>query len=339
VDPATCREPVQVVPRVTCVVTLPDGAARRVGPNGLLIGRKHDCDLVSEDPSVSRRHALLRLTMGGAEIVPLGKGWFEVNGERHHQPHALHHGDRIAVPGLILTVEMQATVPDRGEGAAWRFVRALGGSFGVSHSPFLIGGDKTDDLIVKRWPKATLQVHVAQGELYLDAAVDHVTKNGIEVDVDTMEPLVPGDQIGFKGETFTIAHASLARTTVANQVSPLPHRVVIEILPRGGRAVFSVGDREYVVLLAERRLDLLIALLRPPPGMKAGDFIADEVVAQIVWPRNDDVTRSEMNVLLSRLRRDFVQAGLAGFRLIERAPGGRGTRFLLAPGAEISVES
>jgi hypothetical protein len=50
------------------------------------------------------------------------------------------------------------------------------------------------------------------------------------------------------------------------------------------------------------------------------------------------VSRPEINMLISRCRRDLVEAGLAGPRLIERAPGGGGTRLALAPGAEVVMK-
>jgi hypothetical protein len=59
--------------RLRCVVVVRDGPSRRVGAGGLLIGRQGDCDIVTNDPSVSRRHALVRLTSDGAEVVPLGR--------------------------------------------------------------------------------------------------------------------------------------------------------------------------------------------------------------------------------------------------------------------------
>ena len=45
-----------------CVLDVRGGPSRRVGPGGVLIGRQSDCDIVAADPSVSRRHALVRLT-------------------------------------------------------------------------------------------------------------------------------------------------------------------------------------------------------------------------------------------------------------------------------------
>jgi hypothetical protein len=115
--------------------------------------------------------------------------------------------------------------------------------------------------------------------------------------------------------------------------------VVIEMLPRGGRVVMSVAGREHAVFLADRRLDLIVALLRPPAGYRAGEFIPDDTVRGIVWPRKPGVSRPEINMLISRCRRDLLDVGLAGPRLLERAPGGGATRFALAANAGVEVKS
>jgi hypothetical protein len=327
------------VRRVRCVINVPSGPSRRVGPNGLLIGRKQDCDLVSDDPSVSRRHALVRLTSEGAELVPLGRGPVELNGKKIDKPTALADGDALGVPGLSLEVHIEAQRPDKAASSSWRLERERGGSFGVVHSPFVIGGDEADDLIVKRWPEHALRFHVAQGELYVEATVAKVTRNGAELEAGVMEPLLVADQVAFRKETFVVRQAVRDATTAVSSLGALPTHVAIEMLPRGGRVVLSTAEGERAVFLADKRLDLVIALLRPPAGYQAGDFIPDDVVRPIVWPRNPGVTRPEINVLISRCRRDLIEAGLAGARLIERSPGGGGTRFALAPGASVVVDS
>ncbi len=320
-------------------MTVPNGASRRVGPNGLLIGRKQDCDLVCDDPSVSRRHALVRLTANGAELVPLGRGPVELNGKKLDKPAALADGDTLAVPGLSLEVQIDAQRPDRSASASWRLERARGGSFGLVHSPFVIGGDEGDDLIVKRWPAHALRFHIAQGELYLEPTVAKATRNGAALEAGAMEPLVVGDAIAFRKELFTVSQVAHDATTAVATVNDLPSQVAIEILPRGGRVVLTTAEGERALFLADKRLDLVIALLRPPAGYQPGDFIPDDVVRAIVWPRNPGVSRPEINVLIGRCRRDLVEAGLAGARLLERSPGGGGTRFAVAPGAIVTVES
>lgn len=327
------------VRRVRCVVNVPNGPSLRVGPNGLLIGRKQDCDLVCDDPSVSRRHALVRLTGDGAEIVPLGRGPVELNGKKLDRPGALSDGDTLGVPGLALEVHLDAQRPDRAASASWRLERARGGSFGLVHSPFVIGGDDGDDLIVKRWPAHALRFHVAQGELYVEPTVKKVTRNGGELEVGAMESLLVGDAIAFRKELFTVRQVAHDATTAVATLHDLPTQVAIEMLPRGGRVVLTTAEGERAVFLADKRLDLVIALLRPPAGYQPGDFIPDDLVRSIVWPRNPGVSRPEINVLIGRCRRDLVEAGLSGSRLIERSPGGGGTRFALAPGALVTVES
>jgi len=316
------------------------GASRRVGPNGLLIGRQQDCDLVAHDPRVSRRHALVRLTADAAEVVPLGRTPIEINGKPRDRPHGVHDGDRISLPGLTLVVELRAQAPDAGAGARFALERAGGGTFGIAHSPFVIGGSAMDDLIVKRWPPHALRIHVAQRELFVEVATGKATRNGAAIAAEALEPLEVGDRLDYRKESFVVRalEAGHAHTTAIGGSGDLPSRIAVELLPRGGRVVFAIGDGERVVYLADRQLDLVIALLRPPPPLAPGDYVSDEVVRAIVWPRDAGVSRPEINMLISRCRRSLIEAGLAGPRLIERAPGGGGTRLAVAPGAEIAID-
>jgi len=322
------------------MLVVPDGPSRRVGRNGVLIGRHRDCDIVALDPSVSRRHALIRLTADGAEVVPLGRAPVEVNGKPCERVQDLADGDVLVVPGLKLTVQVAAQRPDTNAPSTFSLERARGGSFGLVHSPFVIGGADSDDLIVKKWPPHALKLHVAQGELFVEPTTDKATKNGDELEAGVLEPLAIDDALGFRDETFAVRRGGNHDTTTAVAgIQGLPRRVVVEMLPRGGRVVFTVAGGDHAVYLADRRLDLIIALLRPPEDYKPGDFIPDDVVRQIVWPRNPAVTRPEINMLISRCRRDLVQAGLAGPRLLVRAPGGGGTKLALAPNAEVEIQS
>ena len=325
--------------RLRCMVVVPDGPSRRVGPAGVLIGRQRDCDIVAIDPAVSRRHALVRLTGDGAEVVPLGKTPVEINGEPTTNARALKNGDELRVPGLVLGITIE--VPRPSKTAITGYVLERGGSsFGVTHSPFLIGGGDNDDLIVKKWPEHALLLHIAQGMLYAEASDGDAAKNGEPIEPGALEPLAFGDQLVYRGETFVIAQpqGSVATTAVGAK-GDLPTRVLIEILPRGGRVVFTINGREHPVYLSDRRFDLMVALLRPPAEYKPGELIPDDTVRTIVWPRKPAVSRPEINMLISRCRRDLIDAGIAGPRLIERAQGGGATRVLLAPDAEVEVLS
>ena len=325
--------------RLRCMVVVPDGPSRRVGPAGVLIGRQRDCDIVAVDPSVSRRHALVRLTGDGAEVVPLGKTPVVINGEPHTNPRALANGDELRVPGLVLGITIELPRPQATAPAGYVLERA-GSSFGIAHSPFVIGGGDSDDLIVKKWPASALLLHLAQGMLFVEARDGDAAKNTEPLEPGALEPLAYGDRLTYRGDVFTIGHAQgRVATTAVGSKGDLPTRVQIEILPRGGRVVFTIGGREHPVYLADRRFDLMVALLRPPNEYKPGELIPDDVVRTVVWPRKPAVSRPEINMLISRCRRDLVDAGIAGPRLVERAPGGGATRVVLAADAEVEVLS
>jgi hypothetical protein len=326
-------------PRLRCVLVMRDGPSRRVGPSGVLIGRQKDCDLVTNDPSVSRRHALVRITAEGVECVPLGRAPIDINGKPSDKPQLLADGDVLGIPGLELTAKIEAQPPDKDKRGHFLLERERGGSFGIAHTPFVIGGGDTDDLIVKKWPAGLLSLHVVGGELFVELRTGKAEKNGAEIEEGVLEPLAPGDSLACRGETFAIAEDRTAATTAVAKGADLPTRIEIEMLPRGGRVVFTMATGERAVYLSDRRFDLMMALLRPPEGHKPGEFVDDDTVRAVVWPRNPAVSRPEINMLISRCRRDLVDAGLAGPRLIERAPGGGGTRVTLAPNAEILVKS
>jgi hypothetical protein len=324
--------------RVRCVLDVVGGPSRRVGPSGILIGRQSDCDIVAGDPSVSRRHALIRLTGAGVEVVPLGRSPIDVNGEPITKPRALVDGDQLGLPGLTLAVAVAIPRPDLEARAGFVLARTDGASFGIVHTPFVVGGGDLDDLIVKKWPARVLSLHVAQGALFVELHAGSATRNGQPLEPDTLTALVPGDELACRGETFVVRGVGGPEDTTVLRGAELPRRLVIEMLPRGGRVVFSIGAGERAVYLADRRFDLMIALARPPGGHVAGEFISDDVLRTVVWPRKPSVTRPEINMLISRCRRDLVEAGLAGPLLIERAPGGGGTRLVLAPDAEIVMK-
>ncbi|HEY5924641.1 MAG TPA: FHA domain-containing protein [Kofleriaceae bacterium] len=320
--------------RFRCTLVSPDGVSRRVGAAGIVIGRDPTCDVVLTDPSVSRRHALIRTSSEGVELVSLGRTAVEQNGKPVEKSQLLSDGDSIKVNELTFTVRVELPRPGRSS-TTYRLVRGRS-SYGISHTPFVVGGADTDDLILDGWPASALRFHLAQGELFVEVIAGSATKNGEPIELDTLEELTVGDSLGFQGSSFEIARGQdIAQTTITGDAHSLPSRVVIEMLPRGGRVVFSMPSGDHTVYLADRRLDLIAALVRPPSGYVAGDFIPDDVLRPIVWPRNPNVIRSEINVHLTRCRKDLLAAGLAGPRLLQRSPGGGATRLALAPGCTI----
>jgi len=66
-----------------------------VGPE-VVLGRSPDCQITIEDPLVSRRHAVIRLTGGRAVVSDLGsRNGVRVNGEMVQGEQELKDGDRV----------------------------------------------------------------------------------------------------------------------------------------------------------------------------------------------------------------------------------------------------
>jgi hypothetical protein len=79
-----------------------------VPPNGALIGRSRECDILIDDSNVSRRHA---------EISPSGQSWLikdlgstnglRVNGRQVEGPHPLESGDRVELGTVGVRFEVE----------------------------------------------------------------------------------------------------------------------------------------------------------------------------------------------------------------------------------------
>lgn len=90
-------------------VVVANGRRLVVPPAGAVVGRSRECDIVLDDPNVSRRHA---------EIRPSGaQGWLvrdlgstngvRVNGRAVQGPHPLESGDRLELGTVHVSFEVQ----------------------------------------------------------------------------------------------------------------------------------------------------------------------------------------------------------------------------------------
>jgi hypothetical protein len=321
-------------------VELPDGLAVRIGAEGLLLGRHTACDIQLEAESASRRHALLRPTSDGVELVVLGKRPVQVTrGETETacaSVHALHDGDGLVLPGFACRVRIETTADS--VRSAFRLRRGRE-RFPIHTTPFVVGGGSAAHLAIDGWREHTLTFRVAQGLLYVEAAAAGATQNGTELAVETPHLLALGDEIGCRGEMLIVERAGDGdASTILGNPDALPTSADLMPLPRGGRIKLAFPDGDRTLYLPGRRYKMLAALLAPPAPHKVGDFIPDLDIVALVWDDNDEVGgRQDINVVLARCRRDLVSAGIAATAAIDRAPGGRATRFRLAPPALVRI--
>jgi hypothetical protein len=89
-------------------IVVVDGKRLLVPPQGAVLGRSRESDIVIDDSNVSRRHA---------EISPGGNGWriqdlgstngVRVNGRQVDGPHPLESGDRVELGTVSVTFEVE----------------------------------------------------------------------------------------------------------------------------------------------------------------------------------------------------------------------------------------
>jgi hypothetical protein len=305
----------------------PAGVRMALGSRGLLLGRSSACNVIVDDPAVSRRHALV-LT-GGPEthVLPLAKAGVLVRGEVVHDLTVVSDGDEIVVGTARFVVEHDGEPGP----TVWQ-LRLPSGRVNVHDAGFSVGGSSRDDLCIAGWPTRACALYPIDGALLLEAAEPQpVTVTGAEADGGYYRLRV-GSTFSRGGITVAIDRSGEALSTA--DLRGFPTDVALELLPNGAILRVRLGD-DFTVFLPRLRADLVATLLRPPFG-KPGDWIDDTALIARVWGR-EAASRSQLNVLIHRTRQLLTIAGLDGPALLERAPGGGSTRLRLASGARVSL--
>lgn len=310
-----------------------DGARVSVSSGGVLLGRAPNCDIVLTDERASRKHALVHVTGGEARVVRLGKGRTEVGGASVESERTLAKDDVIAVPGLEVTVhyEEEPTTPVATD--EWVLRKIDGGVFGVSMSPYTVGGGD-DALRFDGWPARALTFWRTGDRVSVETAVDTVI-DGKPIAAGHLGACESGTRIEVEGEAFQIIAfgGALASTAADDHEDGGPRVVRLEFLPRGAR--LYVDDA--AAYLPERRAELMSLLLRPPEPYAVGDLVPDDLVLERLWPRQTKTT-NDIHVLVHRTKKSLVGAGIDATGLIEREPRAGGTRFVVAKNASVTVD-
>jgi pSer/pThr/pTyr-binding forkhead associated (FHA) protein len=87
---------------------LVDGKRLVVGPAGVTIGRSRQCDVVLDDPNVSRQHAEIRPRGGSWVLSDLGStNGSSLNGRRIDGPEVVKAGDEVEVGTSKIRFELE----------------------------------------------------------------------------------------------------------------------------------------------------------------------------------------------------------------------------------------
>jgi len=94
--------------RAQTALLLADGRRMMIGPAGVTIGRSRQCDVVLEDPNVSRQHAEIRPRGGSWVITDLGStNGSTLNGRRITGPEVLKPGDELEFGTAAVTFDLE----------------------------------------------------------------------------------------------------------------------------------------------------------------------------------------------------------------------------------------
>jgi FhaA, N-terminal domain/FHA domain len=94
--------------RQETALLLVDGKRMVVGPAGVTMGRSRQCDVVLEDPNVSRQHAEIRPRGGSWVLSDLGStNGSCLNGRRIDGPEVIRPGDEIELGTSVIRFELE----------------------------------------------------------------------------------------------------------------------------------------------------------------------------------------------------------------------------------------
>lgn len=298
--------------------------------SGVLIGRSPCCDVILGNALAGRLHAVVRPDVSGVELRAV-KGRRVALNDRPVERALLTPGDRISVPGEELLV-----VSGGAERAVGWWIEHEADRYGITTSPFRLGGGVADHLFVHGWPASAASVRLAPGGPWLTVQVD------AEMDGS---PLAPGETVLLQaGSELRIGDRVVlfgqegggVPATESSHAGSQALAVALEFLPTGARLELTLGDRVVVLELSELRARLIAILIAPPLDYVAGEPIPDEVALPRVWPRRPGRSNHNLNGLVHRIRADLLEAG-APANLVERVAGGGATRFRLADDAPVVV--
>jgi hypothetical protein len=98
----------QAQARTPTALLLIDGQRRVVGPAGATLGRSRQCDVVLNDPNVSRQHAELRPRGGSWVLTDLGStNGSRINGHQVERSEVVRPGDEIELGATTLRFELE----------------------------------------------------------------------------------------------------------------------------------------------------------------------------------------------------------------------------------------
>jgi hypothetical protein len=289
----------------------------------LFVGRNPDNDLVLTEETVSGRHALFHLDVGGASlrVRDLGStnGTF-LNDQRLQAPAALTDGDRVRL-GSSVTIQLHIQRARIAAPPAPPPSLLVDLHTGVAHpvrsDRIFVGAEPHCQVRVEGAPTACITLH-DEGEIWLSAD-------------DQEAPIEPGSPFEIAGRELVFrSPGSALSATVRETVERTSYGYELAVAlttDTGPEATIHDprGDTRYTIT-AENRVSLLWVLAKKllddrqeGRSLESSGWCEDQDVMRGIWGRGwDQMGSNNYQVLLSRTRREFAKAGFDGWFIEKR---------------------
>ncbi|WP_172302397.1 FHA domain-containing protein [Pseudenhygromyxa sp. WMMC2535] len=301
-------------------------------PGVTVVGRSAACDIVLDDPAVSRRQLLLHVRAEGVELVKLGRRATRCGGVEFEGEHLAKAGELVEIGGRAFA--WLRALPQRKWRARWLLRLDGGPAIGMRKTPFTIGSGPSDDLRVADWPPSALRLHDAERALIAELAAPKLLRAGQQAgfDAEGLVRMAPEQGLELGGRRLEIV-ATATQLERSTRLDDGPVELSLERYERGGALHLGRGGERRSVYLAPRRFALVRALISPRPPTTPGELVGVGELCRAIWPEDAAKDETDFNVLLYRVRRALLQAGFDVDELICRE---RGTGMLRAPLAAVA---
>jgi len=254
---------------------------RRLGRREVVLGRAPSCDVVLDDPRVSREHARIDASEGEHLLVDLGsRNGTRVNGQPVTRAVALRDGDLVQLGDAVFRYELEAGARPRtalwlGVAAAGVIALAAGLFFALRSDPVLRQAAETARAAVE----ASQKGDAARGRDLLQDAVAQLYRAGRLDDVPRLHAREEGLQrlgqaLGGGVDLVALYRADVERGR-ARQVSAAPPP------GRGPCRLDEIAAADLDVCVRERAEAILVGLWQDPA--KVPDSFYRQVEDQLLF--------------------------------------------------------
>ena len=176
--PATPNAKPAVAQYLTCFSGPDQGKRVALTEGYLAVGSSTDCEILSDDPEVAKRHAIVALEGGTASVQPVDGSAVFLDGHRHTDTVTLHAGQQLRMGRSLWRVDGAGTAH------AGSLLRGLGDRISAATVGEKIQGFSVSEMFSEVFKKRTDE----EIEDYFIVGTQHTTPDLMSVETDWPKP-------------------------------------------------------------------------------------------------------------------------------------------------------